>query len=200
MAALLYTVIASLDGYTVDADGSFAWAEPAPDVHAHVNEQESSVGTYLYGRRLYETMKVWQDLGTGPDEPAVVRRYGEVWRGADKIVYSATLDAVTTPRTRLERTFDPSALRALKDAAAADLSVGGPTLAAAALRAGLVDELQLYVIPVIVGGGTPWLPDGVRFRLDLRDERRFADGTDHLRYAARPWACLNGGSSRRAAP
>ena len=188
MAALLYSAIASLDGYTVDADGSFAWAEPAADVHAHVNEQEAAVGTYLYGRRMYETMKAWQELGIGPEEPAVTRRYGEVWRGADKIVYSATLDAVSTPKTRLERTFDPNTVRAMKDMAGPDVSVGGPTLAAAALGAGLVDELQIYVIPVVVGGGTPWLPDGVRLRLDLRDERRFADGTVHLRYAARPWA------------
>jgi dihydrofolate reductase len=188
VAALLYSAIASLDGYTVDADGSFAWARPAADVHAHVNEQEAAVGTYLYGRRMYETMKVWQQFGSGPDEPAVIRRYGEVWRGADKIVYSTTLDAVSTPRTRLERKFDPEAVRALKDTAGADVSIGGPTLAAAALRAGLVDELQIYVIPVVVGGGTPWLPDGIRLRLDLRDQRRFADGTVQLRYATRPWA------------
>jgi dihydrofolate reductase len=186
VAALLYTVIASLDGYTVDADGRFDWAEPAEDVHAHVNAAERSVGTFLYGRRLYETMAGWQTLGTDPGEPPVVRDYGDLWRAADKVVYSATLDSVSTPRTRLERSFDPAAVRALKQAADAELSVGGATLAATALRAGLVDECRVYLVPVIVGGGTPWLPDGIRLRLRLLDERRFTGGTVHLRYAVDP--------------
>ena len=188
MAALLYTVIASLDGYTVDAGGDFGWAEPAADAHAHVNASERSVGTYLYGRRLYETMAVWQTLGTDPADPPEVKDYGEIWRAADKVVYSTTLDAVTTPRTRLERSFDPAAVLALKDAAGADLSVGGATLGASALRAGLVDECQVYVAPVVVGGGTPWLPDGLRLRLRLLDERPFADGMVYLRYSVGPWA------------
>jgi dihydrofolate reductase len=183
VATLLYTVIASLDGYTVDADGRFDWATPSEDVHAHVNAAERSVGTYLYGRRLYETMAGWQTLGTDPDDPPVIRAYGELWRAADKVVYSATLDSVSTPRTRLERSFDPAAVRALKDAADADVSVGGATLAASALRAGLVDECRIYLVPVIVGGGTPWLPDKLRLRLRLLDEQRFADGMVHLRYA-----------------
>jgi dihydrofolate reductase len=187
MAALLYTAIASLDGYTVDADGSFDWAEPAEDVHGYLNDQERSVGTYLYGRRMYETMSGWQTLGTAAGDPAVTRDYGEVWRSADKVVYSATLPAVSTPRTRLERRFDPDAVRALKAGADADLSVGGATLAAAALRAGLVDECGLYVVPVLVGGGTRWLPDGIRLRLDLLDEHRFASGMVYLRYSVGSW-------------
>ena len=188
MAVLLYTVIVSLDGYTVDADGKFDWAEPAEDVHAHVNEQERSIGTYLYGRRLYETMAVWEALGTGPDDPPVIREYGEVWRSADKVVYSTGLDAVSTSRTRIERTFDPEAVRALKAAADGELSVGGATLAAAALRAGLVDECRIYVAPAVVGGGTRWLPDEIRLTLDLLDEHRFASGMIYLRYAVRPSA------------
>ena len=188
MSALLYTVIASLDGYTVDAEGRFDWAEPDEDVHAHVNETERSVGTYLYGRRLYETMAGWQTLGTDPADPPVTRDYGEIWRAADKVVYSATLPDVSTPRTRLERSFDPDAVRALKETAGADLSVGGATLGASALRAGLVDECQIYVAPVVVGGGTPWLPDGLRLRLRLLDEQRFAGGTVYLRYSVGPWS------------
>jgi dihydrofolate reductase len=188
MAALIYSVIASLDGYTVDADGRFDWAEPPADAHAHVTETERSIGTYLYGRRLYETMAGWQTLGTDPGDPAVTRDYGEVWRAADKVVYSATLDAVSTPRTRLERSFDPEAVRAVKAGAGADLSVGGATLGASALRAGLVDECRIYVAPVVVGGGTPWLPDGLRLRLELLDEHRFAGGMVYLRYSVGPWA------------
>jgi dihydrofolate reductase len=188
VAMLLYTVFASLDGYTVDADGRFDWSAPPADVHAHVNAAERSVAGYLYGRRMYETMAGWQTMGSDPGDPQVVRDYGELWRAADKVVYSATLDGVSTPRTRLERSFDPAAVRARKDAADADLSIGGATLAASALRAGLVDECRIYVVPVVVGGGTPWLPDGLRLRLQLLDEHRFAGGMVHLRYAARPWS------------
>jgi dihydrofolate reductase len=187
VAALLYTVIASLDGYTVDADGRFDWAAPPADVHAHVNAAERPVGTYLYGRRLYETMAGWQTMGTDPGDPAEVRDFGALWRAADKIVYSSTLDAVSTPRTRLERSFDPAAVRALKAAADTDLSVGGATLGASALRAGLVDECRVYLAPAVVGGGTPWLPDGLRLRLRLLDEQRFAGGMVYLRYAVGSW-------------
>jgi dihydrofolate reductase len=188
MAALLYTAIASLDGYIVDAEGRFDWAEPPEDAHAHVNAAERPIGTYLYGRRLYETMAVWQTLGTDPGDPQVIRDYGELWRAADKVVYSSTLDAVSTPRTRLERSFDPAAVRALKSAADADLSVGGATLGASALRAGLVDECRIYLAPVIVGGGRSWLPDGLRLRLRLLDEQRFAGGMVYLRYSVGPWS------------
>jgi dihydrofolate reductase len=187
MAALIYSVIASLDGYTVDADGRFDWAEPADDVHAHINEAQRSFGTHLYGRRLYQTMSAWQTFGTDPGDPPVTRDFGEIWRAADKIVYSATLDEVSTPRTRLERSFQPEAVRALKDAADADLLIGGATLAADALRAGLVDECRIYVAPVVVGGGTRWLPAGIRLRLELLDEHRFASGMAYLGYLVRPW-------------
>jgi dihydrofolate reductase len=187
VAALIYTVIASLDGYTVDADGRFDWSTPPADVHAHINAAERPVGTYLYGRRLYETMAVWQTMGTDAGDSPEVRDFGLLWRAADKVVYSATLDAVSTPRTRLERSFDPAAVRALKDAADADLSIGGATLGASALRAGLVDECRVYLAPVVVGGGIPWLPDGLRLRLRLLAEQRFTGDVVHLRYAVGPW-------------
>ena len=187
MAALLYTVIASLDGYTVDAEGRFDWSTPPADVHAHVNAAERSVGTYLYGRRMYETMAGWQTLGTEPGAPPEIREFGELWRAADKVVSSSTVDAVSPPRTRLERSFDPAAVRAMKEAADADLGVGGATLGATALRAGLVDECRVYLAPAVVGGGTPWLPDGLRLRLRLLDEQRFAGDMVYLRYAVGPW-------------
>ena len=179
--SLVYTGITSLDGYTVDADGSFAWAAPDDEVHAFVNDLERGVGTYLYGRRLYETMRVWQTVPED-DGPEVARDFGRVWRAADKVVYSATLSDVSTPRTRLERHFDPSVVRALVDAADRDASVGGATLAATALRAGIVDELHQLLHPVVVGGGTPYLPAGVHLDLELLDERRFASGVVHLHH------------------
>ena len=179
MAALLYTVIASLDGYTVDAEGRFDWAAPPADVHAHVNAAERSIGTYLYGRRMYETMAAWETL----DDPAPeMRGFAELWRAADKVVYSRTLDAVSTPRTRLERELDPSAVRALVADASRDVSIGGPDLAGSALKAGLVDVIQLYLNPVVIGGGHPALPDGVRADLELLDERRFGNGVVYLNY------------------
>ncbi|WCB96375.1 putative protein YyaP [Baekduia alba] len=177
---LIASNLCSVDGYTIDADGSFAWAAPDPDVHAHVNEVERPIGTYLYGRRMYETLKVWQTMA---GETPEVRDYADIWRAADKVVYSTTLAEAETPRTRIERTFDPDAVRALKAAAGRDLSIGGPTLAAHAFRAGLVDEVQLFLIPIAVGGGTPALPAGVRVGLRLEEERRFAGGTVLLRYA-----------------
>jgi dihydrofolate reductase len=179
MARLRYTVTCSLDGYSVDADGSFDFAVPSEEVHAAVNDLEREVGTYLYGRRLYETMRAWQTL-TGP-EP-VVADYGELWRAADKVVYSRTLEQVTTPRTRLERDFDAQAVRTMADAADRDVSIGGATLAAAALRAGIVDDLLLFVVPHLAGGGTRVLPLGVAGGLSLQEERRFANGTVLLRY------------------
>jgi dihydrofolate reductase len=182
MANLVYTAICSLDGYVNDRDGGFDWAAPDEEVHAHVNEHERPVGTYLYGRRLYETMAVWETFGLDPAESPVVREYGELWRAADKVVYSRTLPAVGTSRTRLERSFGADAVRAMKDAATRPLSVGGPGLAAEALRAGLVDECNLYVVPEIVGGGTPALPSGLRASLALVEERRFGNGTVYLRY------------------
>lgn len=183
-ARLVYSAIASLDGYTVDADGAFDWAAPDEQVHAFVNELERPVGTYLYGRRMYDVMKVWDDAAFAADSQ-VATEYAAVWQAADKVVYSSTLDAPSTRRTRLERSFDPEAVRRLKADASADLSVGGPGLAAEALRAGLVDELHLLAVPVVVGGGTRWLPDDVRLDLELLDERRFDSGVVHLHYVIR---------------
>lgn len=184
MARLIYSAIASLDGYTADSDGGFAWAAPGPEVHAFVNDLERETGTHLYGRRMYETMAVWETMDVS-DEPPVMRDYAEIWRAADKVVYSRTLAEAWTPRTRIEREFDPAAIAQTKATAARDLSIGGPGLAAHALRAGLVDELQLFVVPVVVGGGTRTLPADLRLDLELADERRFAGGVVHLRYQSR---------------
>jgi dihydrofolate reductase len=179
MAKLIYTVIMSLDGYVADEEGNFDWAEPDPEVHAFVNDLERSIGTYLFGRRLYEVMVVWETL---TDEQPIIKDYAEIWRAADKIVFSKTLETVSSERTRNERNFDPEAVREMKAAADRDISVGGPTLAAEAIRAGLVDEIHLFLAPVVVGGGTRALPDGVRLPLELLDERRFGNGTVYLRY------------------
>ena len=179
---LVYSAIASLDGYTNDADGNFDWSAPDEEVHAFINDLERGIGTYLYGRRMYEIMTYWEDVSTD-GQSAVARDYAGLWRAADKVVYSATLDEPTSARTRIERRFDPGAVLALKERG--DVGVGGATLAAAAIRAGLVDEYQLFVTPVIVGGGTPVYPGGVRTRLELVDERRFASGVVYLRYRPR---------------
>jgi dihydrofolate reductase len=176
-------MLCSLDGYVEDTEGGFGWAAPDEEVHAFVNEQERAVSTYLYGRRLYETMRVWQTVGDDPAEPAVEREYAEVWRAADKVVFSRTLSDVDTPRTRLLGSFDADQVRRLKEESTGGLGVGGPALAAEALRAGLVDELRLLVVPVVVGGGKPVLPPGYRASLALLDERRFGDGTVQLRYS-----------------
>jgi dihydrofolate reductase len=181
VAKLVYSAIASLDGYVADADGTFDWAAPDAEVHAYVNDLERTTGTYLYGRRMYDVMAVWETLPLD-DEPAVMRDYAELWRAAEKIVYSRTLHAVSTAKTRLEHVFDPSAVRALKEAAERDLSIGGPELAGQALAAGLVDELHLLLTPVVVGGGTHALPRNVRVGLELLGERRFAGGVVHLHY------------------
>jgi dihydrofolate reductase len=185
MARLIYSAIASLDGYVADEDGRFDWSAPDEEVHAFVNDAERPVGTYLYGRRMYDVMAVWETMPDGPDEHPAIRDYAAIWRAADKVVYSRTLEAPRTPRTRIERDFDPAAVRAMKEAAAADLSVGGPELAAQALRAGLVDEVHLFLSPIVVGGGNPALPSGLRVALDLLDERRFANGVVHVAYAVR---------------
>ena len=178
-AKLIYTTIMSLDGYVADEDGKFDWAEPDPDVHAFINDLERPIGTYLYGRRLYEVMVAWETI---TDDHPFIKDYAEIWRAADKIVYSRTLETVSGERTRIERSFDPQVVREMKAAADRDISVGGPTLAAEAIRAGLVDEIQLFLAPVVVGGGTRALPDGVRLNLELLDERRFGNSTVYLRY------------------
>jgi len=182
MAKLVYTAITSLDGYVADEDGKFDWAAPDEEVHAFVNDKERTVGTYLYGRRMYETMVYWETASAGDDQPAVVRDYARIWLAADKVVYSSTLDAVSSARTRLEREFDPDAVRRLKKAAARDVTVGGPGLAAHALAAGLVDECHLFLNPVVVGAGTRALPAGLHLELELLDERRFGNGVIHLHY------------------
>jgi dihydrofolate reductase len=178
---LIYSVIASLDGYTAGADGKFDWAAPDEEVHAFVNEVERPVGTYLYGRKMYETMRFWEDPGPAV-QSAASRDYARIWQAADKIVYSTSLAVAPTARTRIERAFEPEAVRALKHRG--EVSIGGPGLAAHAIRARLVDEYQLFVIPVIVGGGTRALPEGVQASLRLTGERRFASGVVYLRYQA----------------
>ena len=181
MAELIYSVLASLDGYIADRDGNFDWAEPDDEVHAFVNDLERPVGTHLYGRRMYEVMVAWETMDL-TDEAPYLRDYQEIWRAADKVVFSTTLTAVRSERTRLESVFDPEAIREMKASAGADISIGGPGLAAHAIRAGLVDEFRILVAPVIVGGGNPWLPDDVRLNLELLEERRFRNGTVYLGY------------------
>ena len=182
MAKLIYSAITSLDGYVADEDGNFDWAAPDEEVHAFANDLERPIGTYLYGRRMYEVMVFWENAHTLADEPAVMQDFAELWQDADKIVYSTTLEAVSSARTRIERDFDPDAIRELKARAERDITVGGPGLAAHALRAGFVDELHLLVTPVVIGGGTHWLPDDIRVKLELLDERRFGNGVVHLHY------------------
>ena len=181
-ARLVYSAIASLDGYVADREGDFSWSEPDEEVHAFVNELERPVGTYLFGRRLYEVMVAWETMS---DPEPVMRDFASIWRAADKIVYSSTLSEVSSARTVIEREFDAGAVREMKAASGRDLAVGGPHLAAHAIRAGLVDEYRVFLSPVVVGGGTRWLPDDVRVDLELLEERRFGNGVVHLRYASR---------------
>ena len=182
MARLIYAALSSLDGYVADSQGNFDWAAPDEEVHAFVNDLERPVGTYLYGRRMYQTMAAWESPEMLADPSPVVRDFAQVWQAADKVVYSTTLDSVASARTRIEPAFDPDAVRAMTAAADRDLSIGGPHLAAQALRAGLVDECHLFLHPIAVGGGTRALPDGVRIGLELLDERRFGSGVVHLHY------------------
>jgi dihydrofolate reductase len=183
VAKLTYLALTSLDGYVADEDGKFDWVEPDEEVHAFVNDLARPVGTYLYGRRMYEVMIAWETLQG--DQPPYIRDFAEIWRAADKIVYSRTLESVSSARTRIEREFEPEAIRQLKATAGRDLTVAGPELAAHAFIAGLVDECQLFVAPIVVGGGKQSLPDDVRLELELLDERRFGNGMVHLRYSAR---------------
>jgi dihydrofolate reductase len=181
MAKLIYSVIASLDGYVADEQGNFDWAAPDEEVHAFVNELERPIGSYLYGRRMYDTMVVWETMETDGQSSAIAD-YAQIWRAADKVVYSSTLDAPASERTRIERDFDPDAVRQLKESADREISVGGPHLAAEAIRSRLVDEYHLFLAPVVVGGGNRWLPDDVDVGLELVDERRFTSGFVHLHY------------------
>ncbi|HUF58408.1 MAG TPA: dihydrofolate reductase family protein [Actinomycetota bacterium] len=182
MAKLIYSGIMSLDGYIADENGNFDWAEPDEEVHAFVNDLERPIGTYLYGRRMYDVMVAWESI---EDEQPSIKDYAEIWRAADKIVYSRRLEKASSARTRLERTFDPDAIREMKAAAERDISVGGPELAAQAIRASLVDEIHLYLSPIVVGGGTKALPDEVRVELELLAEHRFRDGVVYLRYGTK---------------
>jgi dihydrofolate reductase len=186
MAKLIYSAIASLDGYVNDEHGRFEWAKPDDELHRFVNDQERPIGTYLYGRRMYDVMRAWETMSTGADQPAVIRDFAQIWRAADKVVYSTTLDSTSTARTRLEHEFDPEAVRRIKETAGSEVSVGGPRLAEHAIKAGLVDECHLYLHPIVVGGGTAALPSKVRVGLELLDEQRFASGVVHLHYRSRP--------------
>jgi dihydrofolate reductase len=181
MAKLIYSVIMSLDGYVADEQGNFDWAAPDEEVHTFINDLERPLGTYLYGRRMYDVMVYWETPPT-LGQPPVIQDYTEIWHAADKIVYSTTLESASSTRTRIERDFDPAAVRHMKAAAERDISVGGPSLASRAIEAGLVDEFHLLVVPVTVGGGTKGLPDEVRLQLELLDERRFHSGVVHLHY------------------
>jgi dihydrofolate reductase len=183
MAKLIYSALASLDGYIEDEHGKFDWARPDEEVHSFVNDLERPVGTYLLGRRLYEVMVYWETIVL-TDQPPYIRDYATIWRGVDKIVYSKTLETVSSARTRIERDFDPEAVRELKAVADRDLVVGGPALAAHAFEAGLVDDVRLILAPILVGGGKKALPEAVRLELELLDERRFGNGMVHLHYRA----------------
>ena len=185
MGRLSYAAITSLDGYIEDEDGRFDWGEPDAEVHAFANELEATIATHLYGRRMYETMAIWQTIEAGPDVPEVEAGFAEAWRALDKVVYSRTLESVWTPRTTLEREFDPEAVRRMKETSGGDLSVSGPDLAQHAFRAGLVDDVHLFVNPIVVGGGKPGLPKGMRVELELVDERRFGNGVVHLHHRTR---------------
>jgi len=185
MARLVYSAICSLDGYIEDKDGSFDWAVPDDEVHAFINDLERTTGTCLYGRRMYETMSAWESDSSLPELSPVMRDFADIWRESEKVVYSSTIEAPWTERTRVERTFEPEAVRELKAEARQDISIGGPELAAHAFRARLVDECQLFLAPIIVGSGKPALPRDVRLDLALQDERRFRGGFVFLRYQIR---------------
>jgi dihydrofolate reductase len=190
MAKLVYSAIASLDSYVADERGEFGWSMPDEEVHAFVNELERLVGTYLYGRRMYEVMQVWEGdevlADANADHGALLRDYAEIWRAAEKIVYSRTLDSVSTSRTRLERSFDPEAVHRLKETEEQEISIGGPDLAAQAIEADLVDEIHLLLVPTAVGAGKPALPIASHLPLRLLDHRTFGNGTVYLRYVSSP--------------
>jgi dihydrofolate reductase len=184
MAKLIYSAIASLDGYVEDEHGAFDWAAPDDDVLMFVNDLERPIGTYLYGRRMYETMVFWETVSTGGAR-AVIRDFAEIWRAAEKVIYSRTLQRLSSTRTRLEHDFDAGTIMRLKESAARDITVGGAALAGQAIAAGLVDECHLFLTPIVVGGGKRTLPDKVRAQLDLLAERRFRSGVVHLHYGVR---------------
>jgi dihydrofolate reductase len=181
---LIYSMLASLDGYTADEHGNFDWAAPDDEVHSFINDLEQRVEIYLYGRRMYETMVTWETMHTRADEPRALLDFAQMWQAANKVVYSRTLETAASARTQIKRDFDPEEVRQMKAQPGGDMSVGGPELAACALKAQLIDELQLFIVPIVVGGGTQWLPNNVRLKLELMEERRFGNGTVYLRYHA----------------
>jgi dihydrofolate reductase len=182
VAKLIYSAITSLDGYVADVDGNFDWAVPDEEVHTFINDLERAVDTYLYGRRMYEVMVGWETAHTIANQPPFMQDFAQIWQTADKIVYSKTLQTVSTTRTRIERDFDPEAVRQIKARSGRDISVSGPNLAAQAIKAGLVDEWHLFVAPIVVGGGKLSLPNNVRLKLELLDEHRFGNGMLYLHY------------------
>jgi dihydrofolate reductase len=182
MGRLIYSAITSLDGYVADENGNFDWCVPDEEVHAFVNDLERPIGTYLYGRRMYEVMVGWETVDTGADQPPVTREFAAIWQAADKVVYSKTLETVSSAKTRIERNFDPEAVRQMKSSSGPDITVGGPDLAAQAIKAGLVDECHLFLAPIVVGGGKRSLPDNFRLNLELLDQGRFGNGMVHLHY------------------
>jgi dihydrofolate reductase len=185
MGRLIYSALSSLDGYVADRDGGFDWAAPDEEVHTFVNDLERPVGTYLYGRRMYEVMRYWETVDSSA-APPFARDFAEIWQAADKVVYSRTLEAAPTPKTRIERDLEPDAVREMKASSAPDLSIGGAEVAGEAMRAGLVDECRLLLVPVVVGGGKRALPEDVRLSLELLEERRFRSGVVYLRYRTTP--------------
>jgi dihydrofolate reductase len=182
MAKLIYSAVASLDGYIADKTGNFDWAAPDDELHAFINELERPVGTHLYGRRMYEVMRFWENPDLLADKSHVMRDFAAIWQAADKVVFSRTLGVASTAKTRIDREFDAGAIRQMKAAAERDISVGGPELAAHAIRAGMVDEFQLFFVPILVGGGTRSLPDNLLLKLELVDEHRFGSGVAYLHY------------------
>src|SRR5215210_5192863 len=182
MAKLIYSAITSLDGYVADVNGNFEWAVPDEEVHTFINDLERPVGTYLYGRRMYEVMVGWETAHTLANQPPFMQDFAQIWQAADKIVYSKSLETVFSARTRIERDFDPEAIRQMKARAGRGIIVGGPDLAAQAIKAGLVDEWHLFVTPIVAGGGKQSLPNNVRLKLELLDERRFGNGMANLHY------------------
>lgn len=185
MAKLIYAAISSLDGYVADSEGNFDWSMPSEEVHRFVNNLERRIGTYLYGRRMYEVMRYWETASTGNGEPSAGQEFAKMWQATDKIIYSRSLENVSTARTKLEREFDPAVIGRMKADASRDIAVSGPTIAGQAMKLGLVDECHLFLSPIVVGGGTPALPDNVRIQLELLDERRFGNGVVHLHYRVR---------------
>lgn len=182
MATLVYSAVASFDGYVADKDGKFDWAEPDEEVHAFINELERPIGTYLYGRNMYETMVYWETAQSAVEQTPVLREFAQIWKAADKIVFSKALESVSSGKTRIESNFDPERVRKIKEQTGGAISIGGASLASGAIRAGLVDEWHFFVVPVIVGGGRRALPDGFNQKLELLDQRRFGNGTVFLHY------------------